>query len=315
MAKILGTKNVKRALGWAKYALKRAVRVHRTAPVRPIDGKRGNAIVREAIRSGKPFLAGRVGSVELKTYLHVNGVIYDRHIKQRLERWAGIYPQNFRTLESFAQLIEDSVRQVDVLAVFGWNNESRIVDLLHRNANVVPPKTLEPYFYPGEGWWHELGGKRLLIVNSIASELRTRITEETLMHLWPSEKGKVRSIMPREIQVIDTPYGWDRSVHCRFATYKELLDDLKAQVQQVDFDIALVACGGYGLPLGAWMKLNGKQVIHLGGVIQVWGGFKGVRFETMIPWKHVVNEHWIPYPETKIPQDRTHAEGHYWQRV
>ena len=307
--------STKRALGWTKYVVKRVVRAHLSPKVEPMDGARGNAIVRHALCGGSPFLAGRVGSTELRSYLHVNGFAYDPKVAKQLERLSGIYPPSWQNLKLFARLLEDSIREVDALAVFGWNNEDKVVELLHDGAHVVPPKTLEPYFYPGEGWWHELGGKRLLIVNSIASELRARFTVDTLNRLWPHENGKVNSIIPSEIHIIDAPYGWDATQQHRFATFQYLLDNIKLQVEKIDFDIALVACGGYGLPLAAWIKQRGKQAIHLGGVIQVWGGFKGARFETLVPWKHIINEHWIPYPDKKIPTDRSHAEGDYWQRA
>ena len=126
--------------------------------------------MRHALCGGSPFLAGRVGSTELRSYLHVNGFAYDPKVAKQLKHLSGIYPPSWQNLKLFARLLEDSIREVDALAVFGWNNEDKVVELLHDGAHVVPPKTLEPYFYPGEGWWHELGGKRLLIVNSIASE-------------------------------------------------------------------------------------------------------------------------------------------------
>lgn len=319
----MGVNSLQRYLGWSTYAAKRLAKklgFPPETPVQPQDGETGNLAIRELLQKNQPFLAGRVGAVEGRSYLHANGYAYGRTSAERLEKQAGIFPATWKTVESYADLLEESVRGVDVLAVFGlvsqkptaWEHENKIVQLLRPNTHIVAPKALEPYFFPNQGWWYELGNKRVLIVSSIASELKNRLNETILHNLWPKEIDITR-LIPANIAAIDSPYGWDQSVQKKFPTYRELFENLKEQVdKQGPFDVALLACGGYGLPLAAWIKSRGQKAIHLGGVIQVWGGFRGVRFETMKPWKDIINSYWVPYPEYKVPQDRSLAEGHYW---
>jgi hypothetical protein len=275
----------------------------RDIPVERIDGRHGNDLIRNCIANGEPFLAGRVGTTELRCYLHVNGIVFDRSIRRRLEENSGIFPRSWHSLLTFANLIENCLLDTDFLVTFRLDYEYKLKEKLKASAHILPPKSLEPYFYPGEGWWHELSDKRVLFVNSAASEIISRVNEETLSKVWPNETG-LESIIPKKMFAVDTPYGWDKETRQQYKTYLRLFENLKRQIEKIDFDIALIGCGGYGFPLAHWIRKSGKPAIHLGGVIQLWAGFAGKRHRTSIPWKHYINEHWAPFPESKAPKDR-----------
>ena len=51
---------------------------------------------------------------------------------------------------------------------------------------------------------------------------------------------------------------------------------MKSQMDQTDYDIALIGCGAYGFPLAAHAKRMGKQAIHMGGSLQLLFGIRGV---------------------------------------
>lgn len=60
-----------------------------------------------------------------------------------------------------------------------------------------------------------------------------------------------------------------------FATWAEALTSMQQKIDQLDFDVALIGSGGYGLPLAAHVKSLGKQSIHMGGALQILFGIKG----------------------------------------
>lgn len=45
----------------------------------------------------------------------------------------------------------------------------------------------------------------------------------------------------------------------RFNTWFDALDYMKGEICKRDFDIALIGCGAYGFPLGAFVKSIGKK--------------------------------------------------------
>lgn len=66
----------------------------------------------------------------------------------------------------------------------------------------------------------------------------------------------------------------------------------------LDFDVALLGCGVYGVPLSAYIKRMGKIAIYTGGGTQAIFGIKGKRWDNL----GIYNEHWVrPFPED-IPE-------------
>ena len=103
----------------------------------------------------------------------------------------------------------------------------------------------------------------------------------------------------------------------RFATWFEALNYMYDEAMKLDFDIAILGCGAYGMPLAAMLKKAGKQAIHLGGVTQILFGIKGKRWEEMDDYKYIkelMNDSWV-YPNTEdTPTNAKVVEGGcYWK--
>jgi hypothetical protein len=62
-------------------------------------------------------------------------------------------------------------------------------------------------------------------------------------------------------------------------------------IEKIDFDIALLGCGGYGLPLCNFIKskLN-KSAIYIGGGLQLLFGVMGERWMKTDNWKNIIQE-------------------------
>jgi hypothetical protein len=115
--------------------------------------------------------------------------------------------------------------------------------------------------------------------------------------------------------------GQNRTV---FTTWFEALEFMKNDIDQIDFDIALIGAGAYGFHLAAHIKRQGKKAIHMGGALQLLFGIRGKRWEDpnygVKEWgleegtySSLMNEHWIrPFEESK-PQNPQLVEGAcYW---
>jgi hypothetical protein len=87
------------------------------------------------------------------------------------------------------------------------------------------------------------------------------------------------------------------------------LEEMKSQMENADFDIALVGAGAWSLPLVAHAKKLGKKGIHLGGTLQLLFGIKGARFDRGVMY----NEHWTrPLPEDRPANCHLMEQGAYW---
>ena len=96
-------------------------------------------------------------------------------------------------------------------------------------------------------------------------------------------------------------------------TYNIMCDD----ISKIDFDIALLGCGGYGLPLCNFIKINlQKSAIYVGGGLQLLFGIMGKRWENISMWKQIIKENNTkfvrPSKDEKIKNQQLIENECYW---
>jgi hypothetical protein len=85
------------------------------------------------------------------------------------------------------------------------------------------------------------------------------------------------------------------------------------EIMKIDFDVAIIGAGAYGLPLASFVKNLGKTAIHMGGVTQLLFGIKGKRWEDPGYFGWLMNEHWVRPAEHEKPKAFNNVEsGCYW---
>ena len=61
------------------------------------------------------------------------------------------------------------------------------------------------------------------------------------------------------------------------------LEELEKRVAAYQFDVALLSCGSYGLPLGHYITHHlGATAIYVGGALQLFFGLRGLRWKREI---------------------------------
>jgi hypothetical protein len=77
-----------------------------------------------------------------------------------------------------------------------------------------------------------------------------------------------------------------------FETAEAMANDIKG----IDFDIALLSCGSYAMPLGQFIVSRlGKKAIYVGGILQMMFGIMGRRYENPFFTEQINREKFI-YP-------------------
>ena len=100
-----------------------------------------------------------------------------------------------------------------------------------------------------------------------------------------------------------------------FNTWFEAYEYMCNKIKEIEFDIALIGAGAYGLPLAKYVKDIGKKAIHLGGVTQILFGIKGKRWEEVYKdsTSKIFNDKWIKPFESEKPENYKLIEnGCYW---
>ena len=98
------------------------------------------------------------------------------------------------------------------------------------------------------------------------------------------------------------------------SSWTESLEIMKSDISKIDFDIALLGCSTYGLPLVNFIskKLN-KSAIYIGGAIQIMFGIKGERWDNHPEISSFYNESWVRPSLNERPNNYRILEGGtYW---
>ena len=143
-----------------------------------------------------------------------------------------------------------------------------------------------------------------------AGVLRDRATKEIFEGLYASA-GKKKWFHPESVDALEFPYGFSAETQERYATAIDLFADIAAELEQRDFDVALIAAGGLAIPLASRVKAMGKVALDLGGHLQAMFGVLGKRHRGR-RWSD--NEWCIDMPARYRPPeaDEVCDGGAYW---
>lgn len=270
-----------------------------------------NKLIYEKLLSGKPFLAARFGDAELRSLVYTlqNDLKlrkgYPEYIKKVMHMNAGFFPANDESLNKFGHILFDAASKVDVFGV--WYNimEDYVIHEQAPNADLVILEALEPYrsSYP---WSRALKGKRVLVVHPFSESIKKQYSIHDKLF-------NNRDVLPDFDLITYKAVQTNAGGTTDYNTWFDALDGMFNDISKLDFDIAIVGCGAYGLPLAAKIKDMGKQVIHLAGATQILFGIRGARWDVRPEMQQYFNEYWTRPSESERPSAADKVEGGcYW---
>ncbi len=282
-----------------------------------LDGAELNNLLIDRIVSGEAFFAGRFGSSEQSCLRYYDLVIKrggpsyslsaaGKIVIDSVCNLSGFFPHDDELLNRFVELYFNKIPKIDFLGVWFNPYEDILCNTYCKDSTLGELVGLEPYYYE-KPWSKELKGKKVLVVHPFA---------ETIESQYKKNREKLfenRDVLPEfeliTLKAVQSLGG----KHPDFATWFDALNYMKEKIRDIDFDIALVGAGAYGLPLGLFVKELGKQAIHLGGALQILFGIKGARWEAMPEISKFFNEYWVRPSEEETPKVANSVEdGCYW---
>ena len=197
----------------------------------------------------------------------------------------------------------NDTKEISILA--SWLNTECFIENYFDNVIKVRLAEIEPYYHK-KPWTVALEGKKVLVIHPFTDTIKKQYQKKEL--LFDNEE-MLPSFTLKTIQAVQSignkPNG--------FSDWFEALDFMKKQVDDTDFDIAIIGCGAYGLPLAAHVKRMGKKAVHLGGATQILFGIKGKRWDDHPHISTLFNQHWVRPNEQETPKSSKNVEdGCYW---
>lgn len=279
--------------------------------------KQTNRILYQAVMDDKPFMAARFGNTEIWVvvcilkkqvcgYSEENRKNFDKWF-QRLCTGAGFFPKDEKLAEQFTEVMLDACSETDLLAMWHRRMEDYIIRHYIPGCKITYLRWLEPWYCSAEPWTRALKGKKVLVIHPFERSIQAQYAKRE--KLFPGT-----DILPdfqlRTLKAVQTSAG---ETDNRFQNWFEALDYMYEEAMKIDFEIAIIGCGAYGMPLAARLKRAGKKAIHLGGVTQALFGIKGKRWVESKVDRVPFNSAWI-YPEKEeTPKSASIVEGGcYW---
>ena len=258
------------------------------------------------LNSDKPVMICRFGQMELDALKQLKEI--DLGIKKfnlsgfnGLKVNAGFFPLNKNLLKKFQKRMLCDIKQIDILGSWLFNEIYFKQEL--ENSIKVELMDLEPY-YCSRPWSRVFKGKKILVIHPF---------EKTIISQYKSQKKLFDNVnvLPKfELKTLKAVQSIGGESD-KFKDWFEALKYMEKKIDSIDFDIALIGCGAYGLPLAAYIKRKGKKAVHLGGGLQLLFGIKGKRWENQ-NFKYF-NKYWVSPSEEEKPKCFKKVEdGCYW---
>ena len=310
-----------------KYINKDNNKTYETKGLLNFDGISCQDYIFQMIKSGNPFMVSRFGSVELDAICYclnlniksdfVRKVHYildktyspkleeDDYVAKTLTNNGGFFPYDKENLKKFTQIYLNSLKNIDLLG--SWLvKEKYVKSYMDENVKYAKLGDLEPYKF-NNPWSKALENKKVLIIHPFENSIKFQYNNNRKM-IFKDENvlPKFQLITLKSVQSI-------AGEKTDFNTWFDALDSMKKKIDDIDFDISIIGCGAYGLPLASYIKSIGKQAIHLGGATQILFGIKGKRWEERNDFVVLFNEFWKNPEISEVPKNSHNVEnGCYW---
>ena len=213
-------------------------------------------------------------------------------ILHTLSNNAGIYNVTKENYKEYCSLCTEAIKRSAYLAAFQNTNINNIQVIQSYftdkfKLNNVHSRILEPFYCILENdtpWSHCLKNKKILIVHPFIDSIKIQLKNNFRMF-----KDK-HIFLPEQQFTFYKTYQTLAGNHIH-SSWKETYDIMCNDIKKLDFDIALLGCGGYGLPLCNYIYTNMKKsAIYVGGGLQLLFGVMGKRWENNEMWKKIIKE-------------------------
>ncbi len=224
---------------------------------------------------------------------------------------AGFFPCRYdfgAGVRYYERMLKD-MPEIDILGSYIYQ-EKYMAPFL---TGVKKRVNLDGYYAPflwEKPWTRILRGKRVLVVHPFTESIRHQY-ENNRTKIWTDP-----DVLPEfeELLTVKAVQSIADAKVQPFANWFEALKYMEDEISKLDFDIALIGCGAYGMCLAAHVKRMGKTAIHLAGWTQMLFGVYGNRWLKDQPeYSRFINKYWIRPNGNEIPQGAEKVEnGCYW---
>ena len=292
------------------------------------DLKDSNDYIIKLLEGDKPFSITRLGfgPETYMLYTYIFSKDQDQYVKSinldmnELYKNCGIYDKNnnIKAFINFWNYTYRSIKSCNALASMNYDAKIMHVEKTFASMHSLPQihsRVLEPFYICEANmspWTLKLKGKRVLIINPFVESFKKQLVNN--FRIFKDETMKIfmddqEFIFYKSYQTQAHNYVHDN--------WEQTLEHMKNDIKKLQFDIALLGCGAYGIPLCDFIKNDmNKSAIYIGGGLQLLFGVIGYRWKIRDDWKQRIKENDIkfisPNDDETIVGHKTIENGCYW---
>lgn len=270
----------------------------------------GQALIAQAIASGKPAGIGKIGGLEGEAagfYLNQrkSGAPYPPLLREQMFLNVGLFPVNDDSLDRFCAALIEASTHLDVMGVMGYTGEPDVLLNHATQAKLISLDALDPWYFD-QPWSAQLAGKRVVVVSPFARTIESQYARRA--EIWPGKK-----VLPEfQLRTVRMPLS-PGLADPEEKSWEERFERMKAAVDAEPYDVLLVGAGGISLLLAAHAKKTGHVGFHTGGPTQVLFGIRGRRWDVDETFKPFINDAWTRPSGEEAPSAAQKIErGCYW---
>lgn len=274
-----------------------------------MNAEDGQCAIADIIREPKPCMIARYGLFELRAVAKVKYGYSGLWALHDLCFNAGFFPRDEKLLVPFAEVYSVASKQIDVFCAWNYRHghfrDERTVFVSNcPDATLTDIHALD-FFKSGRPWTLELAGKKVLVVHPLRDDILRQYEKRHL--IFPNSEILPEFAKLSVIKAVQSAAGEQSG----FDSWFSALEFMQHKIDSVDYDIAVIGAGAYGLPLAAHVKKSGKTAVHLGGITQMLFGIYGRRWEQS--HSEFINEHWTrPSLNDRPSAYKKVEDGCYW---
>lgn len=287
--------------------------------------------ISQKLGSGEKFLIPRLSTVETKEvcsyytlYLRPDAInkfklqdyLYGKQHETILKNNSGIWFRKDKSRKKYAQQSIAAFQKCEIFG--GWERWGTMYQFVKESQQLVrsfgQKRSISSlvfdifhYIHHENPWTHALRGKRILIISSFADTMKTQVGIRESIYgrdLFPD--CTFLFLVPPQTHAGTEPVDF---VDASTPFFKQI-DELHGQ-----YDVALVSCGGYGMPTINHIYETGGSAIYVGGVLQMYFGILGNRWLKERPdmVRTYMNSSWKRPSAKEKPKGHESIEGGcYW---
>jgi hypothetical protein len=283
--------------------------------------KDGNEIISRLLKENTSFAVSRLGLVEanlVRNHLETKSnpiinSIFGKRSKLDLELMknaqinAGVFPLDTHYMTEFCKVYYLSIMKIDLFGV--WNFipfERKLIRSRNKYAVLFQASSLDPFRFENP-WTNHLEGKTVLVIHPFAKTIEEQYKKRHSMFkngftLPEFNLLTLKTFQTNFVEHDDELKNWNN-----------VLEILKHKIDRIEFDIAIIGAGSYGLPLAAYIKDKGKVALHIGSSTQLLFGIKGRRWDENGFKEEFYTEKWVSPSLSDRPDNYQMIEnGCYW---